>query len=320
MVDFKYLYNGICGLANAHPLGTMAGHLGAAVVAGYFIGEDQGDLPDPVVDGIEAELQRVMAGEEAIWFDVKKSGVTAAELFKPLPAGAPQPETIKSIAVALQKNIGTLRQSGHNVIFASLGLRALHGHDIYATPAIVTGIRTLIKKFDKVNQGRGYFGKSSEKNNGWLNGDQVKLVEDNSLPAYQSIQQMVDVTIDELIATASIKKQGFGGLWHIINHAAAISELDRLNYPEIAKQALPAHRHHIRLWRSLPDVEEELGPVTKAVHDPFDAEFWKEDLKRDSAQLTHRIKTLYGYHTIRPFVDDEKKTKLADDALLYLMD
>ena len=34
MVDFKYLQKGIAGLANAHPLGTMSGHLGAAVAAG----------------------------------------------------------------------------------------------------------------------------------------------------------------------------------------------------------------------------------------------------------------------------------------------
>jgi hypothetical protein len=36
MIDFDYLYKGICGLANAHQAGTMAGHLGAAVAAGYF--------------------------------------------------------------------------------------------------------------------------------------------------------------------------------------------------------------------------------------------------------------------------------------------
>ncbi len=27
MIDFDYLYKGICGLANAHRAGTMAGHL-----------------------------------------------------------------------------------------------------------------------------------------------------------------------------------------------------------------------------------------------------------------------------------------------------
>jgi hypothetical protein len=131
---------------------------------------------------------------------------------------------------------------------------------------------------------------------------------------------MVSVTIDELIATAAIKKQGFGSLWHIINHAAGITELDRLGYQEVAQQALPAHHHHIRLWRTLPSVAEELGPAIKANHSPLVSDYWKEDLKRDSAALTHRIKTLYGYYTIRRFVEDVDKKKSADEALLYLMD
>ncbi len=296
-------------------LGTMAGHLGAAVTAGYFIGEDHGDLPDPVCRGIESELERVIAGEEAIWFDVKKTGVTPTELFKSFPDQPPQPELVKTIAEALQENVGTLRQSGHNVIFASIAIRALQGHDEYATPEIVSGIRKLIEKFKTTSPGRGYYGKAT----GWKQGNQVQLDEQSSFPDYQSIQQMVNVTIDELITSAAIKRQGFGGLWHLINHAAGIVELDRLGYSALAKQALPAHHQHIRLWRSLPDVESELGAVTKAPHDPLVAAYWQGDLKRDGAQLTHRIKTLYGYHTIRRLVEDPAVVKQADDAFLNLM-
>ena len=59
MIDFDYLYKGICGLANAHKAGTMAGHLGAAVVAGYFFGEDQSDLPKEIYQGIEGEFELI---------------------------------------------------------------------------------------------------------------------------------------------------------------------------------------------------------------------------------------------------------------------
>jgi hypothetical protein len=130
---------------------------------------------------------------------------------------------------------------------------------------------------------------------------------------------MVDATIAELIATASVKKQGFGGLWHVINHAAAITEMDRLGDKKLATKALPAHHQHIRLWRSLPDVESELGMVEKAEHDPRKPVYWEGMLKRDEARLTHRIKTLYGFYAIRRFIEDETKRKKADDAFLYLM-
>ncbi len=315
MVDFEYLYQGICGLAHAHQAGTMAGHLGAAVAAGYFLGEIQSELPDEVYRGIEGELDRVMQGEEAIWFNAKKAGITPAEMFQPFPSEPADEAAIPTIAAALQQNVGQMRQSGHNVIFASIAIRALHDHADYATPQIVQGIRKLTEGFNHASPGRGYYGQDK----GWLTGNQVELKPDAGFPAYNSIPQMVAVTIDEMIATSAIKKQGFGGLWHIINHAAAITELDRFGYQKLAQQALPAHHQHIRLWRTLPNVENELGAVVKSQHDPRQPEYWAGMLQRDQARLTHRIKTLYGYYTLRRFMEDDAKQKQADDAFLYLM-
>lgn len=170
MIDFDYLYKGICGVANAHRAGTMAGHLGAAVIAGYFYGEDQSDLPDGVFKGVEGELERVIAGEEAIWFNAKKAGVTPTQLFEPFLKEEPKPDSIKAIVAALWKNVGTLKPSGHNVIFASIAARALHDHEDYARPQIVSGIRKLTEGFNKVPPGRGYYGKETGKPFGSRNG------------------------------------------------------------------------------------------------------------------------------------------------------
>ncbi len=54
--------------------------------------------------------------------------------------------------------MGKTRQSGHNVIFATLAIRALHGHPEYATPSIVEGIRKLAETFNGAVPGRGYYG------------------------------------------------------------------------------------------------------------------------------------------------------------------
>jgi hypothetical protein len=315
MIDFDYFSKGLTGLANAHKAGTMAGHLGAAVVAGYFFGEDHADLPADVFKGVEGELKRVIRGEEAIWFNAKKVGVTPGDLFKPLPKGPAKKAAIASIAAALKKNVGQTRQSGHNTIFASLALRALHDHADFATQPVVAGVRKLIEGFNTAHAGRGYYGKAT----GWRTGRQLKLPPAGKFKMYRSVQEMATVTISELIATASVRKQGFGGLWHIINHAAAIAELERLGYKDLARQALPAHHQHVRLWRTLPDVEKELGPVTKSKHDPRRPVYWKGMLKRDQARLTHRIKTLYGFFVLKRFVEDEATRKKAEDAFLYLM-
>ena len=82
MIDFQYLATGLYGMANAHKAGSLAGHLGAALVAGYFFGEDLPDLDDGVYRGVERELDRIVRGEEQVWFNPQKAGITIAELFR----------------------------------------------------------------------------------------------------------------------------------------------------------------------------------------------------------------------------------------------
>jgi len=315
MVDFDYLYRGLCALANAHKASSMAGHLGAAVVAGYFWGEDESEFDDAVYRGVENELDRVIKGEEAFWFNAKKAGITSTELFEPLPKQEPQENLLQSIADALSGNIAKTRQSGHNVIFASIALRALNDHPEFATPAMVDGITKLIQGFNAATAGRGYYGAER----GWKQGEQVDLQEVRDVPFYQSEQEMAELVIDELNASVANRRQGFGGMWHIINHAAAITELSRYGYRDLARQGFAAHRQHVRLWRTLPDVKEELGLLKRSELEPGAPAYWTAELKRDEARLTHRIKTLYGFSKILPFVDDRQKQQRAIESLRFLM-
>ncbi|MFH1567521.1 MAG: hypothetical protein ABIL09_05915, partial [Gemmatimonadota bacterium] len=63
MVRPEYLEGGLNALSRAHRANAMAGHLGAAVAAGYLIGERHPDLDGTVAAGIEAELERIIGGE-----------------------------------------------------------------------------------------------------------------------------------------------------------------------------------------------------------------------------------------------------------------
>jgi len=230
VVGINYLQKGLNGLANAHRANAMAGHLGAALVAGYLFSQDQPSLDERVYCGIEGELERVLGGEEAFWFSPAETGITVAELFAFTPDEPPCPVNLSSIATALDSNVDRTRQSGHNVIFAALAIRALTQHPALATPTVIEGIRGLISLFDG------------------------------------------------------------------------------------------AHREHLRLWRSLPDVSDELGPVKRAAGDPLTPGYWADPtLKRDQARLTHRIKTLYGYYRLAPLIRDESTRAAADAALLWLM-
>ena len=76
----------------------------------------------------------------------------------------------------------------------------------------------------------------------------------------------------------------------------------------------------MRLYRGLPDVEDELGALKHAAFDPRTPEYWavNED-SQWSARLTHRIKTLYGFFTLLRFFFFFSKRKQAETQFLYLM-
>ncbi len=315
MIDFGYLSKGLNAMARAHRVNSMAGHLGAAVVAGYFIGEQHADLDEKVSDGIEAELERIMRGE-SVFSPGKNSSITAQAMFEPFPKEQPKPHLIDGLADALAQNVNRPRESGHNVIFTSIALRALKDHPDLATPSIVDGIRKLIARFDNASPGSGYYGKEK----GRINGRKIVLKDDDGVPPMRDLPSMADLVADDLIRHASQRRVGFGGPWHVINHAAALAELSQYGYRQLANQGLPAFREHFRLFKTLPDVSQEKGPETPTADNPLDPEFWTpEKIRRERAHLTHRIKTIYGFDALADLLSNEKRQQQATEKLKYLM-
>jgi hypothetical protein len=318
MIDFEYLSKGLNALARAHHMTSMAGHLGAAVVAGYFVGEQRPDLDPEVCKGIEDDLDRVMRGESLFGKKMaKKSKLADPELFEPLPKGKPNEALIDRLAEALAKNIAEPRQSGHNVIFASLAIRALKAHPEFATPAVVDGIRRLIALFDGQHPGSGYYGKER----GRISGNKIELPEDDRTPVYKDVEGMAIAVLDETIKQdPKVHRQGYGSLVHVINHAAAIADLAKHGYTELVPLAIGAHHRHFRLWRSLPNVADELGPLKVAEFTPHTAAYWTSgDVPYDRALLTHRVKTMFGFDELAGAIDDEPKERQAYDKLRLMM-
>ncbi len=296
----------------------MAGHLGSALMAGYFLGEIRSDLAPGVEYAIERDLERILNGEESIWFDPKKQGITIDEMFAERNQNPDEPIEAASerIAAAVEKNIDTTRQSGHNVIFASIAIRGFEDHPEFATPEVVGGCERLMTLFDRAHPGRGYYGKKI----GWKTGNQIEAAELGESPSYATLGEMAEATFDYLIATAGEHRQGYGGLVHFIDHAAALVELANHGFPELANRGIPAHRQHLQLLQTLPVLNEELGELEKADRDPLTPEYWsRRESVQWSAWLTHRIKSLYGFNVLAQAIEDEAKITAAEDAFRYLM-
>ena len=59
--------------------------------------------------------------------------------------------------------------------------------------------------------------------------------------------------------------------------APEMGSVAQFGFADLARKGLAAHHHHVRLWRSLPNVEEELGPLERAKHDPRTVAYWRID-------------------------------------------
>lgn len=302
MIDFEYLAKGLNALARAHHVSAMAGHLGASVIAGYFVGEQRPNLDGKVFSGIEGDLIRVMAGDSVFG----KGKLRDPGMFEPFGKEKSDASLVDGIAEALKQTLNKPRSSGHNVIFASLAIRALKEHPELATPSITDGIRKLILKFQSIHPGWGFLEK------GRVSGNEVKLREDDGAPEYAEMEGMADAVFDLIIQLdPNYRRQGYGGPVHICNHAAAITDLAHYGYAELVPQAIKAHRQHLRLWMALPNLINKLGPGKMSRHSAYSPEYWTGKIRYDSALLTHRVKTMFGFDELAAVSDNEAKVKKA---------
>ena len=322
-MDATYLENGLYALARAHHMSSMAGHLGAAHLAGYFVSQQRPDLDPDVYRGIQDDLHRVVQGKSVFGKQMsRKSPLTDADLFEPFPQQKSDETLIDAIAEELAKGIDQPRQSGHNVIFAALAIRALKEHPELATPAVVDGIVKLMALFSHATPGSGYYGPTR----GRIHGDKISLPDDDGTPTYDGIEGMVEAVFDELInLQPEVHRIGYGGLVHVINHAAAITDLTELGYADMTQRAIRSHHRHLRLWRNLPNVASEKGPLAESRFTPDVAAYWTSgDVPYDRALVTHRVKTMFGFDELSRAVEtkgkqkDEKENK-AYRKLRYLM-
>ncbi len=66
-LNTAYLEKGLNALARAHHMSSMAGHLGASLIAGYYIGEQRPNLDPEVTKGIEGDLNARHPRRVRLW-------------------------------------------------------------------------------------------------------------------------------------------------------------------------------------------------------------------------------------------------------------
>ena len=294
-----YLEKGLTGLSRALERGWFHGHYGAAAICAALLWDEHA-MHGRAAAAMREQVDRMIAE----WSD----------LFVPWPDEPAQPAPVACIAERTAESITELRQSGHNVIFGALALRALHEAPHLARPSIVDGICRLLDTFRDGPPGQGWYG-----GEGWRNDVRVDPAPD--IPPYDGSQAVTDAVMNVLARYDRVRRNGYGGEVHVLTHAAALVELDELGYGDLARQGYVAHRVHIALRRTLPypaPVKREFQ--TPAPDDPLSAAYWEsEAAPRNHWAWGHNLKMLYAFYHLLPRVQDQATRRRGVEQIRVLM-
>lgn len=263
---------GLNALARAHELSYFTdGHRGASLVSAHLLCEEN-DLP-------EAARLRIEELFDLSW--------APTALCKPFPEEEPQPEQVRRIGEALIEANGSLREVGHNAIFAMLAIKGFRMLPSAATPQRINGVCRLIRAIKP-----------------WH--DDITPDPDVNPPAFTDGPAASAFVLRE--ASAAIDKwtgygQGFAG--HMLTFGQALVELAEMGDEEWAQSSRTAFRKYVTITRKGPAPEDKRYPEHNPTRlRPNDTEYWRQ---RGEKQLGigHVFKYPYSYYDLLRRVDDE---------------
>lgn len=294
-LDESYLAKGLTGMAQSD--GWFPAHLGAAVLAGYYLCRDN-NLNKDVVATIKSQIDALIS-------------VNSAQ-FAPLPEETPDAALIEKITMALVPAIdGGLRAHGHAVIFASLSTKALRDAPQLAQPKLIGKLC-------------GHSGQIAR----------MKPKKPGSAVNYSDSQAMIEALFDNLmrfeslLGRPSIKRPNFT---HMTTHTEALLNLELMGYGDLARKGFLGQQAHISEPVPAIDPASHPGEPSASLEEIMSGSFWEneENLNQWNQKwdekvnpngywvaFGHLFKVLYSYHRLVQRVEDKEKVRLCSRILL----
>jgi hypothetical protein len=286
---------GLHGLANTpwiSPGMWFHGHHGAAVLAAHFI-RTEFALP--------REVDRAVVGFACSIVE------QFPQYFKPGPKASPLVGTGPLVA-QLEEVVTSLTADGHDVIFASLALKALQIRPDLATQAVVDGLVRLLQDAQNDNPKR-YLGYDD-----YIN----QCIDYSNVPTFRSAREAARYALglhDTVYPDQVIGGHHYylaGNKLHDVTHAHALCELERLGFEDVATMGLAALRKQFHLCSNV-NVPEGLEPFVATERlSPYELSFWLRG-KRDA----HHVKLAYSVMSVLEEVSDSEHRTVLDGLSKY---
>ena len=270
MISHSYLVEGLNALSRAQVTDYFCdGHRGAAILSAYYLcAENETD----------AGVSELIAG-------IVDDHWSGTALCAPFPEEAADPALLSQVEEALAASIGDLRQVGHNVIFASLALKAFRQLPEAITPSRVAGVCRLIEAFAETTD--------------------IALEEQDAFPSPDTCEDVAEFALREYVRTArAFIGRGQGWTGHMLTFGRALVDLHQLGYRDLAVSGHHAFRQYVKRTRMGPQDTDRprpehapngLGPRTRA--------YWERRRAADPS-LGHNLKYPYGYYGLTAIARD----------------
>ena len=295
-LDDSYLEKGLTGMAQSK--GWFNAHLGAAVLAGYYMCKEN-QLSTGTVAGIKKQLDALIQIHKA--------------QFTPFPKVAADKSLIEEVSASLGPAVeGGLRAHGHAVIFTTISTRALRDAPHMA-------IRPLITRLCAHN------GAIAKK----------KPAQPEIRSDYTDAQAMVEALFDTLVrfkpllGRPTVRRPNFT---HMTTHTEALMTLESMGYTELAKTGQLGQQAHI--GEPVPEFDPKEHPLVKSrvsLEEVMSEGYWESEENQRQwnkaweaktnpngywVAFGHLFKVLYSYHRLIGHIKDKEKVRLCSGILL----
>jgi len=264
MPDKLLIHLGLNALARAKQLNYFAdGHRGAAIIAAHYLCENN--------NLNEYSRSRIRELIETNWGKI--------DLCKDFPKEKAYPQEISRIGIALNKGADTLRQVGHNAIFAMLAIKALRAIPSLATKQRIDGICAMIDSFTPWND--------------------IQPDPEVKPPPFADSAAASEFILREALATVDLFKgfgQGFAG--HMLTFGQALVELAVMGDEAWAESCRSAFCKYITFTRRGPGSDSPRQPDHKfSKLRPLDRDYWQKRAELPVG-IGHFLKYPYSYYEL----------------------
>lgn len=279
------LLKGLDGMSRVADPGSdpfTHGHMAAAVMSSSFFCRQE-----KLDEATQKELLALVEGR-----------LLTAPIYAPRAEERADPALIERLVKDLESGIGVLRAAGHNIIFATLSLKALREAPEAVTPARIGGLCAMVRSFG-TGGGRGA-GPNPE-----------GLADLSDEPRFVRFVFREYLSAVELYVSGK-GHHGFAG--HLLTIGHALLELRRMGCPELAAKGLPAYWQFVRQARAGADLGgRRVADAPAGSPGPLSREYWASQRGRRTGEIvsSHLIKYPYSFFALaRELRDEELKARI----------